>query len=73
MFSGMWRWLTGNKKLGVLTAVANMKAYQSANDAYMHVTVRNVDGIDIDLLLTQNDIDRAVKRAEKNKEDYAKI
>jgi hypothetical protein len=76
----MFEWLTnlfGGKKsepkYGVLSLVVNKGKYKSANKDYWHVKVQlkssDLSVTDVDLLLTDHEVNRAVERAVKNPED----
>jgi len=51
--------------------VKNKDKHPNANDTYYPAYFRTIDGTDIKLLFTENQINKARVRAEKNLEDFA--
>jgi len=55
--------------LGPIIRVQNKDAYQTANEEYWALRVRFSSGKSVDMLLTEQEINRLIERADKNTED----
>jgi len=56
-------------KRGVFTRVDNRDKHAAADDYYIAFQVRDADGNDVDLMFTEEAMDRIRKRVEANAED----
>ena len=54
--------------IGKMTSIQNMNAHFNADDTYQYVKVR-LGTEETDLLFTDSDIEKAIHRANKNKDD----
>lgn len=61
------------KRIGDLQVVANTKKHRAAKDKYNFVRVQTSDGKEVKLLFTDKEIERAIKRAQKNPEDLPTV
>jgi hypothetical protein len=60
------------KRIGDMQVVANQDKLPAANSEYNHIRVQLEDGEEIHLLLTDAEVKRARRRAERNPEDCPK-
>ena len=61
------------KRIGDLQRVTNTKRKFAAAEEYSHLRVQLPDGEEVHLLLTDNELKRALDRSKKNPEDLPKV
>lgn len=59
--------------MGDLQKVLNKNPHWASLSEYNHIRVQFPDGCERSLLLTDNELKKALKRAEKNPEDLPKV
>jgi len=64
---------TKAKRIGDVQRVINKNPHWAALSEYNHIRIQFPDGCERSLLLTDNELKRALERADKNPEDLPKV
>ena len=62
-----------SNRIGDLQVVENKNPHFAANEQYNYLRVQLPSGEEVNLLLTENELTRAIARAKKNLEDISKV
>ncbi len=61
------------KRIGDVQSVANTKKHWAAAEKYNFIRIQLPDGKEVELLLTDKEVERGIDRARKNPEDLPKV